>query len=271
MKKKVIVTGATRGFGRAIVKVAIESGFDVCGTYRKQADSEAIASLGAYPLELDQANRNSIKAFYEQAREWFNDSLYALVNNAGTTFPSVVEEMTPEDLRAQFEVNLFGPLELTQLCLPDLQKSKGRVLMISSLSVAMTSPLMGAYSATKRALDAFTETLAMEQIPFGVDVISIHPGGYETAIWGAAESNGGKYRREDSKYFPFMRGIERAVKKQKLRDPMELAKITVEALLAKNPKFDYLSPKSIRKMFWMRQLVPYKKYFELVNKVVWRP
>lgn len=271
MNKKIIVTGATRGFGYEIAKLLADNGFEVCGSYRTEKDAKRIKNIGCYPLQLDQLDRNSIHTFCENALDWADGSLFALVNNAGTTYPSAIEEMTPEDLRKQFEVNLFGPLEITQQCLPSLQQNKGRIVMISSLSVAMTSPLTSAYSATKRAMDAFSEVLAMEQLPFGVDVSVIHPGGYETAIWGAAADLGNHYRREDSKYFPFMKGVERAIAKQKLRDPKEIAEVCLEALTSKHPKFDYRCPKSIQKMFWMRQIMPFKKYFQMVNKVVWRP
>lgn len=269
--KKIIVTGATRGLGFEIAKLASQSGFEVCGSYRKEADIEKLQSIGCHPLQLDQLDRTSIQYFCDSALDWSEGSLFALVNNAGTTYPSALEEMTPEDLRKQFEVNLFGPLEITQRCLPALQKSKGRIVMISSLSVAMTSPLTSAYSATKRALDAFSECLAMEQMPFGVDVSVIHPGGYETNIWDSAAGHGDQYHKDSSKYYPFMKGVQRAVAKQKLRDPKEVAEVCLEALQAKHPKFDYRCPKSIRKIFWMRQIVPFKKYFEMVNKVVWRP
>ena len=268
--KKIIITGASRGLGYEIAQLCVEEGFEVLGTVRKQIDKANLEHIGCQAGYLDFNNRESIQTFSQSVLDFVGQNSFVLINNAGTIFPSSVEEITPHDLRKQFEVNLFGPIELTQKLLPALRENKGRVIMISSLSVAMTSPLTGAYSATKRALDAFTEVLAMETMPFGVDVINVHPGGYQTSIWATGDKHGQRYLDSNSPYYPFMLGIEAAVKKQKLGKAQYFAKVVLRAITDPKPKFDYLSPSKIKWLFRLRNILPYRLYFRLVNRVAYK-
>ncbi|HEY1178077.1 MAG TPA: SDR family NAD(P)-dependent oxidoreductase, partial [Phytomonospora sp.] len=186
MSKVWFVTGSSRGFGREFVASALERGDRVAATAR---DVAALADLAAeygdaiLPLTLDVTDREAAFAAVAAAHERFG-RLDVVVNNAGYGQFGAVEELTEAQLRAQFETNLFGAMWVTQAALPIMREQRGgHIVQISSIGGVAAFGLLGAYHASKWALEGFSEALAAEVAGFGIAVTIVEPGGFSTD-WG---------------------------------------------------------------------------------------
>jgi NAD(P)-dependent dehydrogenase (short-subunit alcohol dehydrogenase family) len=181
----VLVTGASRGIGRATALRLANAGWDVFAGVRSEAVGRLLASeaVGITPVVLDVTDADHIAALDETLPE----RLDAVVNNAGVVVAAPVEGLALEDLRRQFEVNVVGQVAVTQAVLPRLRASRGRVIFVSSISGRVSAPFMGAYSASKYALEALADALRLEMRPWGVHVVLIEPGAIDTDIWRHAQ------------------------------------------------------------------------------------
>ncbi|MGC9537466.1 SDR family oxidoreductase [Streptomyces sp. UG1] len=183
MSKAWFITGAGRGFGREFTKAALDRGDRVAATVRNtDALDDLLAQYGdaLLPLQLDVADRDSVFQAVADAKAKFG-ALDVVVNNAGYGLFGPVEEITVEQLRDQFEVNLFGVLHVTQAVLPILrEQGSGHIVQISTIGGIAAFPYLGGYHASKWALEGLTESLAQEVAPFGIKVTLVEPGGYAT-------------------------------------------------------------------------------------------
>lgn len=185
MSNGVLVTGASTGIGYACVQTLANAGFTVFAGVRSEADAGRIAALHANvrALSLDVTIPEQIAAAAEAIRT-SGVELHALVNNAGVAFAGPLEYLPLDDLRRQFEVNVFGALAVTQAMLPLLRESSGaRMVFISSVSGQIAPPFVGPYASSKFALEAMADALRMELRPFGIRVSLVQPGNVRTPIW----------------------------------------------------------------------------------------
>lgn len=183
MSKVWFITGVSRGFGREWAAAALERGDRVAGTARKP---ETLTDLAAaypdtfLPLQLDVTDRAADFATVAQAARHFG-RLDVVVNNAGYGHFGMIEELTEDEVRAQFETNVFGALWVTQAALPILrEQGSGHILQVSSIGGISAFPNLGAYHASKWALEGFSQSLAQEVAGFGIHVTLIEPGGFST-------------------------------------------------------------------------------------------
>jgi NAD(P)-dependent dehydrogenase (short-subunit alcohol dehydrogenase family) len=191
--KSVVVTGASTGIGWGCAKVLTASGFRVFGSVRKQADADRLArELGANftPLIFDVTDEAAVAAAAKQVGGALRgESLFGLVNNAGIVVPGPLLYQKIEDFKQQIAVNLTGHLIVIQAFAPLLgadrtrQGAPGRIVMISSAGGKNASPFLGAYNASKFALEGMSESLRRELILFGIDVIVVAPGTVATSMW----------------------------------------------------------------------------------------
>ena len=177
------VTGASRGLGRAVTTAALERGDRVAATARDLATlDDLVAEHGdaVLPLRLDVTHPEQARtAVRTAAREL--GRIDVVVNNAGYGLFGTVEEITPEQLRAQLDVNLFGVLHVTQVALPVLRaQGAGHIVQVSSSSGVAAWPGLGGYSASKWALEGLSESLAQEVAGFGIHVTLVEPGPVDT-------------------------------------------------------------------------------------------
>ncbi|MGH7618030.1 MAG: SDR family NAD(P)-dependent oxidoreductase [Gemmatimonadaceae bacterium] len=181
-KKAVLVTGASSGIGRKITERLASSGFFVYAGARSQKDIDdlnAIANVQAVRLDVTVAiDIAAAVATVTKAGR----GLYGVVNNAGVAVVGPLIELEEKDLDYIFNVNVFGPYRITKAFAPLLLESKGRVVNISSLNGIVASPMIGAYSMTKHAIEAYGDGLSAELARFGVRVSLIEPGNYGTEI-----------------------------------------------------------------------------------------
>ena len=177
------ITGASKGFGREWAQAALERGDQVTATARNPETLDALVeTYGAsvLALKLDVTDRAADQAAVNQAAEHFG-RLDVVINNAGYGHFGMVEELTEEELRAQLETNLFGAVWVTQAALPIMrQQGSGHIIQVSSIGGISAFPTVGAYHASKWALEGLSQSLSQEVAGFGIHVTLIEPGGYST-------------------------------------------------------------------------------------------
>jgi len=197
MMPSVVVTGVSSGIGWGTAKVLLQQGFQVFGSVRKREDADRLSAEWGEaftPLLFDITDEQAVKLAATIVRDRLQGhTLSGLVNNAGIAAPGPLIYQPISEYRQQLEVNLVGPLIVTQafvgLLGADHQLSghPGRIVNISSVSGKMASPFLGAYGASKFGLEGLSDSLRRELMIHGIDVIVIGPGAVATAIWDKAE------------------------------------------------------------------------------------
>jgi NAD(P)-dependent dehydrogenase (short-subunit alcohol dehydrogenase family) len=188
----VVVTGASTGIGRATVDTLVERGFHVFATVRKQSDADALTTdhgSSITPLLVDLLDHDSVRA--AGAVVVAAGPLHGLVNNAGVALPAPLEYMPIEVFERQLDINLVGQLLMTQVMLPALLKDgDARIIFIGSIGGRISSPMLGAYNASKHGIVGLASSLRAELAPYGVRVSVVEPGVIATPIWSTAASAG---------------------------------------------------------------------------------
>lgn len=186
------ITGTSRGFGREWTSAALERGDKVAATARDTATLDDLATKygdALLPIRLDVTDRDADFAAVKQAYDHFG-RLDVVVNNAGYGHFGFVEELSEQEARDQIETNVFGALWITQAALPYLREQRsGHIIQVSSIGGITAFPQLGAYHASKWALEGFSQALAREVASFGVHVTLIEPAGYDTDWSGASASH----------------------------------------------------------------------------------
>src|SRR5436190_11551998 len=174
MTRNVLITGASTGIGRACAIALDRKGFHVLAGVRREADGKALQkdSAGLEPVIVDVTDQATIDAAAKQI-----DELYGLVNNAGITVAGAIEFLPVDDIRRQFEVNVFGQIAVTQAFLPKIRASRGRIVFMSSVGGRVpSSPFMSPYNGPKHALESFGDALRVELSQWGIEVVLVEPG-----------------------------------------------------------------------------------------------
>jgi NAD(P)-dependent dehydrogenase (short-subunit alcohol dehydrogenase family) len=184
--KAVLITGCSTGIGRATAERLIDGGWTVYATARRPESIAELGERGAKTLSLDVNDEGSMKSAVEKI-ETEQGAVGVLVNNAGYSQSGALETVPLDDVRRQFETNVFGLLRMCQLVLPGMRRQRwGRIVNVSSMGGKLTFPGGGAYHATKYAVEAISDVLRFEVQNFGVDVSIIEPGLIKTEFGSAA-------------------------------------------------------------------------------------
>jgi NAD(P)-dependent dehydrogenase (short-subunit alcohol dehydrogenase family) len=190
MTKIWFITGASRGFGREWTIAALERGDKVAATARDISTLSDLADKygdSILPLELDVTDREGDFAAVAKAHDFFG-GLDIVINNAGYGQFGFIEELSEKEFRDQIETNVFGAMWVTQAALPFLrEQGSGHIIQVSSIGGITAFPNIGAYHASKWALEGFTQALNVEVKQFGIKVTTIEPGGFSTD-WGGASA-----------------------------------------------------------------------------------
>jgi len=176
-----VVSGASTGLGAASARALAARGLHVLAGVRREEDGEQFRGSGIEPVLLDVTSPEHLARLAERIAAG-GAPLRALVNNAGLAANAPVETLPLPDWRAVFEVNVFGAVALTQALLPALHRSGGRVVNITSIGGKVAMPAFGAYSGSKFALEAISDSLRQELAPLGVPVVVVEPGGMRTEM-----------------------------------------------------------------------------------------
>lgn len=262
----VLITGASTGIGKACAIHLAQRGWRVFAGVRRSADGRSLAAAAGNitPVILDVTKPAHItRAVQALQKALGRGGLQALVNNAGIAVAGPLEFLPIEELRYQMEVNFIGQVALTQACLPLLRAGRGRVVNVSSISGKVAAPLLSPYSASKFALEAFTDALRRELHPWGLPVVSIVAGSIATPIWdksvgSATRMRGDLPRRAESLYGPMMqRGYQRAQRSAARGLPVEdFAAMLERILLAERPRTRYIIGKGTWLAATLARLLP---------------
>lgn len=252
--KSVLITGTSSGFGLLTAVELAQQGWQVFATMRDlerrgeldKALSDAGATAQVHVLQLDVTDKISVENAAHKVLETTNNTLDALVLNAGIATAATFEDLSDDKAREIMETNFFGALAVTRAVLPAMrQRRGGRIVVVSSVSSYSGEPLNSIYCASKFALEGWAESLAYELDPFGLDVILIQPGAYKTKIIRDVEF----LRPEGTAYGPYIDQVKKAAKAHLMsvaRDPQEVATVIARALSARKPKFRYpVGPEAI--------------------------
>jgi NAD(P)-dependent dehydrogenase (short-subunit alcohol dehydrogenase family) len=184
--RSVVITGASSGIGNATALRLSRIGWRVHAGVRRAEDAPG----GTTPLVFDVTDTEAVAAAVDRVRDGSGE-LHGLVNNAGITVPAPLEFLPLDELREQLEVNVVAQLGVTQAFLPLLRAGRGRIVNMGSISGRSALPFLGAYAASKFALEALTDSLRVEVAPFGLRVAIVEPGTIATPIWrkGAERAN----------------------------------------------------------------------------------
>lgn len=244
--KNVLITGCSSGIGLCSAKGLQQRGYRVFATARRPEDVEKLANQGLDSLQLDLADSSSISSAVKALLEKTNGELFALFNNAAYGQPGAVEDLSRDVLRQQFETNLFGTQELTNLIIPVMRKQGyGRIIQNSSVLGLAALPYRGAYNASKFALEGLSDTLRLELNGTGIHVSLIEPGPIESRFRANAFAMFKKnIDREHSAHHDYYRGVETRLAKQGHAQPFTLPpeavlKKVIHALESPRPKPRY--------------------------------
>ena len=280
--RSVVITGASTGIGAACALALARLNFRVFAGVRNRADGETLqAQTGGKltPLQLDVTNAHDIATSLQTiGREVGEAGLAGLVNNAGIGVVGPLEIVSLDELRKQFEINVFGVIAVTQAFLPLLRKARGRVVNMSSIVGRAAIPYMGPYAASKHALEALSDALRIELQHTGVRVSVIEPGAIATPIWHKTRNdvNGSESTWNDESKALYIDGMERvkhiAAKSEKDAAPPSLvADAVIHALTSPNPKSRYLVGRDAKLRALVTALLPDNLQDRLLTKVLKLP
>lgn len=269
----VLVTGATGGIGFATSHTLKERGFRVFGTFLPVEDPARLSEAGIEPIRLDVTDTVSVEAARDEVVRLLGETahLSGLVNNAGIADGGPIELLDLDSVRRMLDVNIFGVFAVTKAFLPLLRMSKGRIVNVSSMSGRLAVPFLGPYCACKFALEAISDTLRREMLPFGVDVVVVQPAVTRTPIWDrVAEVDVGRFRGT-----PYERVAERVKKRmaksqRKGLDPSVIAAAIVRGLTEANPPTRIpVVRKGKKRRLILQDWLPDRMIDRIVAKKIW--
>lgn len=248
MSTGIVISGASTGIGAASAALLAEKGFVVFAGVRNETDAQRLAGLSSNvrPVMLDVTKRESLEGAAQLVRE-SGIALHGVVSNAGIAVGGPLEHVSPDDMRRQFEVNVYGALAVVQTFLPFLTENDGRIVFVGSISGRLATPYIGPYSASKFALRGLADAMRLELAPTGIAVSLIEPGSVKTPIWGKGRAEAGEIaQRLDSKARAhYLKALERIVSitEHQERDGMPVEVVTsaiAHALTDRRPRAQYV-------------------------------
>ena len=252
--RRVLITGASSGIGEATALRLTRAGWRVLAGVRADADGDRLRSAAGERLEPVTIDVTEPATIAAAAATLGDEPLDGLVNNAGTALAMPLEFLPLDQLRRQLEVNLVGHVAVTQALLPNLRSARGRIVNVGSIAGRSALPFLGAYAASKHALEAVTDVLRVELRPFGIAVTVIEPGTIATPIW----RKGGERFEDLAKELPEQLGElygERmtafrkaaAAAGQRAEPADDVAIVIERALTAERPKARYVVGRDARR------------------------
>ena len=277
-----VVTGSSSDIGFETALLLARNGFHTYATMRNFEKSKRITKIAnteKLPLQVVQLDvnddisvKNAINKIVGAAAEE-NKRIDALVNNAGYGLVGAFEDLSLEEIKAQFETNLFGVIRVTQQVLPVMRKQNsgdggGTIVNVSSVGGRMGVPILSAYQSTKFALEGLSESMSYELEPFGIRVVIIEPGFIRTSIVNSSTS-AQKALDPKSPYFPLMQKVKNYFKSMienasSSSPPQDVAKVILQAITSKNPQLRYTVGNDAATIIQARMNMPDKEFQKMV-------
>lgn len=261
--KAVLITGCSTGIGRATAQRLARGGRTVYATARRLDAIRDLENSGCKILALDVCDEASMAAAVARIEEE-QGAVGVLINNAGYGSEGPFEEVPMEEIRRQFETNVFGLIRLTQLALPAMRRQGwGKIVNLSSMGGRLTFPGGAFYHATKYALEAMSDALRFEVQGFGIDVIIIEPGAIKTEFGDTAVARVDALARPDSPYDAFRENLKVRIR-EAYDGPMarlggtseDVAAVIERAIAAARPQTRYLITPGARLLWGLRRMLP---------------
>jgi NAD(P)-dependent dehydrogenase (short-subunit alcohol dehydrogenase family) len=263
----VVITGASTGIGWACALHLDRLGFRVFAGVRTNQDAESLKSATARriaPLLMDVTDGVSVRAAADEVAAVLGDAgLSGVVNNAGIVVSGPLEFLPESEIRKQFEVNIIGQITVIQAFLPLLRKARGRIVNMSSIAGRMALPFLGPYSASKFALEAITDSLRLELLPWGIKVSVIEPGAVKTPIWEKSRIAAGQTARNFPPEAHDLYGRAVAAFRSETEEadkagvePDAVVRAVEHALTAREPKTRYLVGRHVRLQALLKSVLP---------------
>jgi NAD(P)-dependent dehydrogenase (short-subunit alcohol dehydrogenase family) len=272
-RKKAIVTGTSSGFGMLCAVELAKAGFEVISTVKSLDKAENLLRLAEEKgvsdfiqlQTLDVTSEESVRDFADYLSKF--SRLDVLVNNAGFALGGFCEELSVDEYRLQFETNVFGVIAVTQAVLPIMRKNRtGRIINMSSISGKFGFPGLSPYTASKHALEGWGESLRLELKPFGIDVVLVEPGSYQTNIWSSIDNT---TVNRDSPYYFYMEKLLDEIESSKAGhgNPLDVAELVAGiAAQQKTPKLRYPIGKGTKLSLFMKSILPWRLLEKAVLK-----
>jgi len=274
--KVAIVTGSSSGIGLLSAIELAKNGFKVVASMRDlerrtRLDEAAAAAEISGQLDIRRLNVtdfNVIRAFVEHVTRDYG-RIDVLANNAGFAVAGFAEDMQLDEIRLQFETNFFGQVALTQTVLPTMRRqNSGHIIMVSSISGLHGALSVSSYSASKFALEGWSESLRLEVNALGIKVVLVEPGSFQTDIWtrnvliGQKTLDGSSPNRARGEK---MKGVIQKIRK---RDPVEVARLIARIAQDPNPRLRYLLGPDAHIQLWLKRALPWKWHERLLARLL---
>jgi len=262
VSKAVLITGCSSGIGHATAELLAEKGWKVYATARRKESIADLAERGCKTLDLDVTDEASMQAAVD-AVEQAEGAIGVLINNAGYSQSGAVEDVPLDQLRRQFETNVFGLVGMCQLVLPGMRRQDwGKIVNLSSMGGRLTFPGGGVYHASKHAVEAISDALRFEVRGFGVDVVTIEPGLIKTQFGATAAATIGE-STTDGPYGGFNAAVAKATTEtyegplgRLGGGPETVARKIEKAISRRRPRARYPVTPSARLFLVQRRLLP---------------
>jgi len=273
--KVVLVTGCSSGIGRATAERLAARGWTVYATARRSSSIADLEARGCRTLALDVTDEQSMRSAVETVSD-AEGAVGVLVNNAGYSLSGAIETASPEEVKRQFETNVFGPVRLTRLVLPAMRRQGfGKIVNVSSMGGRLTFPGGGYYHATKWAIEALSDVLRYEVGGFGIDVIVIEPGLIRTRF---GETAAGGVGVEDGPYGAYNRAVAERTRGayegptgRLGGDAQSVASVIEKAISARRPRTRYRVTPSASLFLTLHALLTDRAWDRLVGRGLPRP
>lgn len=259
MSKVILVTGASSGMGKDFALQLLKEGHTVYGAARRVEMMKDIEAAGGHALAMDVTKEEDVQAAVDKIIE-AQGQIDVLINNAGYAVYGSVEDVSIDDARRQFEVNIFGLASVTQKVLPHMRKQRsGKIINISSVGGKIYTPLGAWYHATKHALEGWSDCLRLEVAQFGIDVVIVEPGIIKTEFMDVMNepmverSKGGAYEKMASQVAKS--GAEMYNKPGSYSSPDVITELVSDAIKSNKPKTRYAGGKLAKPMIFLRWLL----------------
>lgn len=276
--RSVLVTGASKGIGEACALRLARAGWQVFAGFRDEADGARLAVAGGehlVPVRLDVTRDDDIRATARAVAERVDGhGLDGLVNNAGIAVAGPLEFLPVDAFRRQLEINVTGQVAVTQALLPELRRARGRIVFIGSISGRSALPFVGAYAASKHALEAITDSLRVELLPFGMHVCMVEPGVIATPIWERSIELGGRNLQGAGPELRTYYGKQLDALRRRAERGMNglpadrVAEVIEHALTATRPRTRYLVGNDARLRALMQSVLPDRVRDRLIRRTL---
>jgi NAD(P)-dependent dehydrogenase (short-subunit alcohol dehydrogenase family) len=267
-----VLTGASSGFGLLTSVELAKAGFRVIASMRDPGKRERLAQAAAAAQVSDRIDVRALDVTQVDAIPEFVDSVIrdygridALVNNAGFAVGGFAEDIRLEELRLQFETNFFGAVAMTKAVLPVMrQQRSGHIIQVSSISGLQGAISVSSYSASKHALEGWSESLRLEVNSLGIKVVLVEPGAFDTGVWTSGAVMGQEAKKKTSPNFQRSLRMREVIATIPKADPIAVARTIVAIARNPSPKLRYLVGRDAKMQLAMKRILPWKWYEKII-------